>query len=125
MPPSSVVHGGQYDTQYVTFEYILQAALVADKSLGRLPCAFLYAGRTSPGRPSPGKVEAGEHGGSGRSKRKDPPRVDKKALKRGEHSDFHSGDHVHLGILYIYNYILGCQRGPTAYIGGFGGARRS
>ena len=40
-----------------------------------------------PCRPSPGAVEAGEHGG-GRSKRKGPPRVEKRATKRGERQFF-------------------------------------
>ena len=33
MSPSSTVHGGQYDTKYVTFEYLLHAAFVADTIL--------------------------------------------------------------------------------------------
>ena len=32
MSPSSVVHGGLYDTKYVTLEQILRAAFVADKT---------------------------------------------------------------------------------------------
>ena len=32
---------------------------------------------------------------------KSPPRVGKKVSKRGEHSDFESGDHMHLGILHV------------------------
>ena len=31
MSPSSTAHGGQYDIKYVTFEYLLHAAFVADK----------------------------------------------------------------------------------------------
>ena len=31
MSPSSTVHGGQYDTKYVTVELILHAAFVADE----------------------------------------------------------------------------------------------
>ena len=54
----------------------------------------------SPCRPSPGAVTAGGHSG-GRSSRKCPPRIDKKASKRGEHSDFQSGDQLYLGILHI------------------------
>ena len=34
MSPSSTLHGGHYDTKYVTFEYLLQAAFVADEILG-------------------------------------------------------------------------------------------
>ena len=44
-----------------------------------------------PGRPSPGEVEAGGHG-SGKSKRKGSPRVEKGAVKRGKRSDFHADD---------------------------------
>ena len=54
-----------------------------------------------PGRPSPGEVEAGGHG-SGRSKRKGPPRVEKRTSKRGKHSEFQSLDDTTLGILHIY-----------------------
>ena len=32
LSPSSTVHGGQYDTKYVTFELLLHAAFVADES---------------------------------------------------------------------------------------------
>ena len=31
MPPSSTVHGGQYDTKYVTFGQLLHAAFMANK----------------------------------------------------------------------------------------------
>ena len=31
MSPSCTVHGGQYDTKYVTFELLLNAAFVADE----------------------------------------------------------------------------------------------
>ena len=31
MSPSSTVHGGQYDTEYVTFEYLLHAAFVGER----------------------------------------------------------------------------------------------
>ena len=34
MPPSSTVHGGQYDTKYVTFEQLTRAAFVADTIWG-------------------------------------------------------------------------------------------
>ena len=34
MPPSSTVHGGQHDTEYVTFESLLHAAFVADDIWG-------------------------------------------------------------------------------------------
>ena len=34
MSPSSIAHGGQYDTKYVTFEYLLHAAFVADEIWG-------------------------------------------------------------------------------------------
>ena len=34
MSPSSTVHGGQHDTEYVTFEFLLHAAFVADEKLG-------------------------------------------------------------------------------------------
>ena len=37
MSPSSTVHGGRYETKYVTFEYLLHAAFVADTILGCLP----------------------------------------------------------------------------------------
>ena len=30
MTPSSTVHGGQHDTKYVTFDFLLHAAFVAD-----------------------------------------------------------------------------------------------
>ena len=53
-----------------------------------------------PGRPSPGEVEAGGHG-SGRSKRKGPPRVEKRASKRGEHSESQSCDDTILGISHL------------------------
>ena len=32
--PSSTVHGGQYDTEYVTFEYPLHAGFVVDTIWG-------------------------------------------------------------------------------------------
>ena len=51
-----------------------------------------------PGRPSPGEVEADRHG-SGRSKRKGPPRVEKRAAKRGEHSELQSWDDTILVML--------------------------
>ena len=51
-----------------------------------------------PGRSSSGEVEAGGHG-SGRTRRNGPPRVDKRALKRGEHSESQSSDETILGIL--------------------------
>ena len=54
-----------------------------------------------PDRPSPGEAEEGEHS-SGRSKRKGPPRVKKRASKRGEHSEFRSFDDTILGILNIF-----------------------
>ena len=54
-----------------------------------------------PGRPSPGEIEAGGHD-SGRSKRNGPPRVDKRASKRGKHSESQSYDETILGILPIY-----------------------
>ena len=31
MSPSPTVHGGQYDTKYVTFEYLLHAAFVGER----------------------------------------------------------------------------------------------
>ena len=31
MSPSSAARGGQHDTKYVTFEFLLHAAFVADK----------------------------------------------------------------------------------------------
>ena len=34
MPPSSTVRGGQYDTKYVIFEYVLHAKFVTDKIWG-------------------------------------------------------------------------------------------
>ena len=30
MSPSSIVYGGQYDTKYVTFKYLLHAAFVGE-----------------------------------------------------------------------------------------------
>ena len=37
MSPSSTVHGGQYDTKYMTCEYLLQAAFVG----GRISVVYL------------------------------------------------------------------------------------
>ena len=37
MSPSSTVQGGQHDTKYVTFEFLLHAAFVADENWGLLP----------------------------------------------------------------------------------------
>ena len=54
-----------------------------------------------PGWPAPGEVEAGGHG-SGRSKRKGPPRVEKRAAERGEHSEFQLCDDTILQVSYIY-----------------------
>ena len=34
MSPSFTAHGGQYDTEYVTFELLLHAAFVADEIWG-------------------------------------------------------------------------------------------
>lgn len=34
MPPSSTVHGGQYDTKHVTFELLSHAGFVADENWG-------------------------------------------------------------------------------------------
>ena len=34
MSPSTIDHGGQYDTKYVTFEQLLHAAFVADTIWG-------------------------------------------------------------------------------------------
>ena len=34
MSPSSIVHGGQHDTKYVTFELLMHAAFVADENWG-------------------------------------------------------------------------------------------
>ena len=53
-----------------------------------------------PGRPFPSEVEAGGHD-SGRRKRNGPPRVDKKASKRREHSESQPWDETTLGILHI------------------------
>ena len=53
-----------------------------------------------PGRRSPGGVEAGRHS-SGRSKRNGPPRVHKRASKRGQHSGSQSCNETILGILHI------------------------
>ena len=47
-------------------------------------------------RPSPGEVETGKNG-SGR--RKGPPRVEKRAAKRGEHSELQSWDDTILVML--------------------------
>ena len=54
-----------------------------------------------PCRPSRGAVEAGGHDG-GRSKRKGPPRVEKRAVKRGKHSDFHSFNDTILDLLHVF-----------------------
>ena len=56
-----------------------------------------------PGRPSLGEVGAGGHR-SARSKRNGPPRVDKRASKRAEHSDSQSCDETILCILHISIY---------------------
>ena len=61
---------------------------------GRPPC-----------RPSPGAVEAGWHS-RGISKRKGPPRVEKRAAKRGEHSDFHSFNDMILNLLHVFMEML-------------------
>ena len=42
MSLSSDVHGDQYDTKYVAFEYILQAAFVADKRSGIVAWTISY-----------------------------------------------------------------------------------
>ena len=34
LSPSSTVHGGQYDTKYVTFKLLMHAAFVADEIRG-------------------------------------------------------------------------------------------
>ena len=34
MSPSSTAHGGQHDTKYVAFEFLLHAAFVADEIWG-------------------------------------------------------------------------------------------
>jgi len=34
MSPSSTVHGGQHDTEYVAFELLTHAAFLADEMLG-------------------------------------------------------------------------------------------
>ena len=47
------------------------------------------------------EVKAGGHG-SQKSKRKGPPRVDKRASKRGEHSEFQSRNDTTLGILHMF-----------------------
>ena len=54
-----------------------------------------------PGRPSSGKVLASGHG-SGRSKRKGSPRVEKRAAKRGDLSVFHADDHAILLLLNLF-----------------------
>ncbi|CAM9670724.1 unnamed protein product [Laminaria digitata] len=38
MSPSSVVHGGQYDTKCVTLEWLLHAAFMADEIWGDMLC---------------------------------------------------------------------------------------
>ena len=41
MSPSSTVHGGQHDTKYVTFELLLDGAIVTDENWGDMlenPC---------------------------------------------------------------------------------------
>ena len=37
MSPSSIVHGGQHDTKYVTFEFLMHAAFVVDGIWGFMP----------------------------------------------------------------------------------------
>ena len=79
-----------------------------------------------PCRPSPGAVEAGRHCG-GRSERNGPPRVDIKASKRVEPTDFQSSDHMYLAVLHIsipgsihlldhtYQYNTGTYARGTSY----------
>ena len=58
MPPSSTVHGGQHDTEYVTFELLLHAAFVADETWHDMlepdgmitPHYTLERSETNPGR---------------------------------------------------------------------------
>ena len=64
-----------------------------------------------PGRPSPGEVEAGGHG-SARSKRKGPPRVEKRAEKHGEHSGIpvlRRHDSGYPTYIYICRYGMFCK----------------
>ena len=49
MSPSSAVHDGQYDTKYVTFEWLLHAVFVADTIWGvLLEPAGMHDRRLSP-----------------------------------------------------------------------------
>ena len=66
-------------------------------------CRLHEPSRRTPGRPSPGEIEAGGHG-SGRSTPKGSPRVD----KCGERSDFYSDDHTILDLLHIF--IAACVK---------------
>ena len=68
-------------------------------------CRPLEPSSRPPGRPSPGEVEAEGHGSAIRSKRNDPPRVDKRASECGEHAESQSCDETILGILHIPIYI--------------------
>ena len=60
-----------------------------------------------PGRPSPGEVETGGYD-SGRGKRKGPPRVEKRAAKRGKNSEPQSFDDAILSVLPIFMHSRRC-----------------
>ena len=76
------------------------------------------ASNRPPCRPSPGEVEAGGHG-NGRSILKGSPRVEKRAAKRGERSDFHSEDSTILHFTMEERFFWG------GYLHTFSGARGS
>ena len=49
--PSSTVHGGQHDTNYVAIELLMHAAVVADEIWGILPepaCRFFFGSNRAP-----------------------------------------------------------------------------
>ena len=52
MSPYSTVHGGQHDAKYVTFEWLLHAAFVADKIRGDTP----EPGRRAVHEPAPAVI---------------------------------------------------------------------
>ena len=69
-----------------------------------------------PGRPSPGELETGRHG-SRRRKRNGPPRVDKRASKRGESTlESQSYDETIPGILHTFISHMCCCLLPPPMI---------
>ena len=71
----------------------------------------------APGRPSPGELETGRHG-SRRRKRNGPPRVDKRASKRGESTlESQSYDETIPGILHTFiSHMCCCLLPPPRII---------